>query len=439
MIGGLETLGPLVLPVALVVAGVVGLWVIKEPKAGFLLYAAAAPIADHIGVGPYNITHFLGFALFAAVGLRAFQKGDFRIDRMVAPHAVALFVLVVYAWILGGFAGTTWFLATAGSVGLLVAVFYLYHAVEDIERWFWVFALAFAASNLLVLVLAVISPATVKRLFFSGESAEGVRLAGTFDNPNQFATPQILACCLVLFFVLRRTGWRRQVALVAAFAQFAALLLAQSRSAIGGLILGIAATGFLLVQGDRRLLKPALVAAGMLGLFIVGYLALPKEIGDIKLARVESDTVGTRKVGLYDISFEDLVRERFAYYTGGIETIFYAPFGLGYRAQADVIYDVSGTYKQPHNFMLKNYLTYGIVGGTYLNGLLLTVPLYLGWLLWKGRIAPTSYAVFAAGGMIGYLGHSMFHSATNWNYVWVVWGLALRLAQLELRRRRVAW
>lgn len=434
----MEIVALLALPLLVGAAAVGAVQLLRRPAAGFLLLALAAPVSHFLEVesrpgqlGPgLKVMHLVALAIFLGVAVRMLQAGTVRLDRRVAPHVGLIFVLMTWAFVVGGFSAPRVWLTQVGSLALFVAIFYLYHRAGAIRRWFRWFALSVGAANLVVLAVAVALPGVAKRHFFSAGS-QGMRLEGGYENANQLAGPQVLAFSVLLYYAIHARGRRRWMAVLAALSCMVVALGTQSRSGIGALALTIVLLAGVLVRDHVRALKPLLVATAVGGLFVLAFLNLPKNLGEYELARVES-----QKVDLYDLSLGDIVRERFWIFVPVARTLADRPLGLGYSHHPTILWEEQATYRQPHNALLKNLLNYGILGGLYFNALYWVPPILVLFFAWRRRLTLDSLSVFVAAGMLAYLAHSLFHSATQWIYVWMVWGFGLRLAQLELRAQR---
>ncbi len=434
-----DSLSLLALP--LVVAAVLAaVWfLVQYPRLGYLLLALAAPVSHflEVGGGPQGdvslkLVHLVALGVILGILLRMPGRGSLQFNRMVAPHVAILTGLMFWAWATGGFGGTKFLITQLGSLALFVIVFWIYGRAESIERWLICFAGSLGVANALVMAGIVLAPTHARSLFFSAGS-EGVRLQGTFESANQLASPQILAVAIYLYFALHGRGWIRWLSLGGAILSFAVVLGTQSRSAIGALFIVLALLVLIFLRESRRAMGPALIGTLVATLFVVAYLNLPKEVLGFELARVDS-----KKVELYDVSVSDIARERFWIFGPVLATLANNPLGLGYSFHAEVLWEEQGTFRQPHNSILKTMLTYGIVGGVYVNLLYYLPPLWILWLAWRRRLSLSSMAVFLAAGMLAYLAYGLFHSATQWIYVWLIWGLSVRLAQLDLLRARAA-
>lgn len=433
----MDLLALFALPLAAAGILAAGWFLIQYPRLGYLFLAAVAPVSHFLEVGggqqadvSLKLVHLVALGVIVGLGLRLLRRRRLDFDRMVAPHVGILITLMVWAWATGGFGGTKFLVTQLGSLALFVIVFWIYDRPESIELWFRWFALSLGLANALVMGAIVLAPGIARSLFFSSGS-EGVRLQGTFESANQLASPQILAVAVYLYFALNGERWVRWLSLTGALLSFVVVLGTQSRSAIVALLVVFAVLFLVFLREHKQALKPALVSGVVAACFVVAYLNLPKEVLGFELARVDS-----KKVELYDVSMSDIARERFWIFAPVLATLAENPLGLGYSFHAEVIWEEQGTFRQPHNSYLKTMLTYGVVGGLYVNLLYFLPSLWILWLAWRRRLSLDSLSVFLAAGMLSYLAYGLFHSATQWIYVWLVWGLAVRLAQLDLVRRR---
>ena len=149
---------------------------------------------------------------------------------------------------------------------------------------------------------------------------------------------------------------------------------------------------------------------------------------------------GTGRARIYDVSTDNVVADRFYIYQASLETIWKNPLGVGFldtQELATVIARDSekGISKPTHNFVLNHLLRYGIIGGAIMVLIWLLPPIVIVWKLWKRRLPVRSLSTFMLIGVVSYLIHNLFHSMTNWIYFWIFWGMCIRAAQLEDRRR----
>jgi O-antigen ligase len=87
--------------------------------------------------------------------------------------------------------------------------------------------------------------------------------------------------------------------------------------------------------------------------------------------------------------------------------------------------------KTPHNFILKELLNYGIIGGAYVVAMwFLPLVLFLRRVFFT-EPGPGPMSILLAAGLGGFLVHSLFHSSTNWVYLWLLWALTIISLRLE--------
>ena len=106
--------------------------------------------------------------------------------------------------------------------------------------------------------------------------------------------------------------------------------------------------------------------------------------------------------------------------------------GQGYGFH-DVFEASTGLMKRPHNFIIVDFLTFGIVGGTYLTCLwMLPMVVWISrFFLAPHRLDLLSHSLVAA--LSGYLFHSLFHANTNWIHLWLIW--VITIASLAIAGR----
>ena len=401
------------------------LLVFRVPQRGFLILAFLAPIADLAEVGPIKAIQVLGALVLLTLFFQRVISHRTRYPRGLILHGSIVMFLACWAWMLSVDSGFAGFVSEIGSFALAIAIFLIYDDVRDIERWLWLFAVSILALDVVTIGAVAIVPHL--RTLFLDISSEGVRFRGTFENPNFFGGAQIVALSVFLY-AFRYGGWRRAICLAGVALCSASLLLAQSRSALFGFFMGTALLGLTHLRYSKRPVFLSLLTFGFLCVLGLVYVNLPKKVAGVQLARLNADV----PVDYYDIGVGAYETGRWPIVQAHLRTLSQRPWGLGYGSQAkEVTGQLTGIFKMPHNFAIKEMLNYGVLGGIYIDLLWFFPVAFIFGRAWRRRIRPGSLAPYLRAGLGGYLLHSLFHSMTNWVYLYVFWAFTLRAGQLE--------
>ena len=400
----------------------------RVPSKGFLLLVPLAPLSELSSVESLKIVQVLGAFVLISVLFKRTIEGKRSYPRGVLLHGGIVMFLACWAWLLSADTGVVGFISEVGSFALVIAVLLIYDRVRDIEQWLWLFAVVILLLDIVTVVVVAAVPQY--RLYFLDLSSSGVRFRGTFENPNFFGGAQIVAVAVFLYS-FRYGGWRRFVSLAGLAACSGSLLLAQSRSALFGFLIGIALLGTTHLRSSRRPVFLSVLTFAFLSSLLLVYVNLPSQVAGVKLARLNEDV----PVDYYDVGLGAYQTGRWPIVQAHFRTLAQHPWGLGYGSQAkEVTGELTGIFKMPHNFAIKEMLNYGILGGIYID-LLWFFPVFLIFRrAWRRQIPSGSLAPYLMAGLAGYLLHSLFHSMTNWVYIYVYWAFTVRVAQLETRK-----
>jgi hypothetical protein len=397
---------------------------LKHPRFGFICLALTAPVSNLLAVGSFKAMYLIGAVTLAGIAVQRLTRRRFDLPAKYVPHIFLVFVLLTYGWLLAGFSSVQLYMADVGALLLLVSVFFIYRNVKDIERWIWIFALAYGIADLFILATSVGNPASAMLRV----AKAGVRLQGTGDNPNSFAAAHVLVFAFFLYFIANGQRYQRLISIAGASVTFGTILLAQSRSAIAGVFVAVGLGAIFWIRASRAPMRNMVLAGAFAGALLLAFLNLPEEVGGLRLQRLSSKA----GAGIYDMNFESVEEQRFWLFIPALQTIWEYPFGVGYGEGAkDYILRVGGVYKLPHNYVLRELLNYGILGGLYMNVLWILPVVLVCIRAWRRQIPASSLSLFFMVGMAGYLAHSLFHSNTNWIFLWITWGMCLKALQFE--------
>ncbi len=425
----------LLLPIGLIVGTVGALYILKYPRVGMVFIAVLAPVSNYITVGPIKVFYVIAALVLAGALYRQLSFSGLHLPKFVLLYGALTFGWITYSWVASGLSSTRLIAGLLGSAAIVCAVFILYDSVADVRNWTFAFATAVALSNVIVLLLALFYPPSRNLLFYV--SGEGIRLQGTFGNPNIFGGAQVISFSIFFYFLINRIKGYQLISCLGALSTFGALLGAQSRSAILGLFIGIGAVGLFLIRNSNYPVR-TLTGISVAGLLMIGvFFSLPSEIAGFELSRLGADA----EAKLYSVGESAVIEERFYLYQAALETIAEHPLGIGYVSSEETAETIAkssaqGVKKLPHNFILRHFIAFGLVGGGVMVLVWFYIPVAVTWKLWRRQLPSTSLAAMLLVGVVGYFIHNLFHSMTNWIYWWVFWGMCYRSAQLEDQRKR---
>lgn len=405
-----------------------GIW---RPTFVMTLIAVIAPLSNIVSFGPLKLIYLLAALQFGAVALNPNWRRHLRVPVASIYVLGSILFVITIAFVVGGMSAPRVYVGLVGSLALVLVALALFRTQYDIRRWMYFFAFAVAASDVVAVTMAVVLPSTRDLIFAIGSS--GVRLQGFFGNPNLFAGAQVLALPILLHFLLTRKKLLRLLGASASLAVFGALLATQSRSAIGGFFIATACAILLVLARRSQASRAKVIVAGgvVLSVMIVGFLNLPEEIMGFELSRLSSASDSS----VYAISADSVEEERLELFLAGLQTIREYPLGVGLRHDTpQVIGNVTGIYYTPHNSLITSLVIFGVVGGLFFNLVWLGIGGYLFWQCWKSELGDL-FLVFLWAAVGGYIIHGLFHSVTNWIYMWIVWGLAYQCTRLFRRDR----
>ena len=406
---------------------------IRKPKYVFYGLVVLAPFSNFLSFGPVKFVYFFGALGILATVFNPRVRRRLAILRPYLPYFLLLMACICYGFVVGGLERPVVFVGNLGSVLVLAAFLAIFDKVEDIVRWLFLFAFAIALGDLVVLIGAQFFPG-IHGIVFRRVSG-GIRFVGFYENPNAFGYAQVLAFPILAYFGIFGKGRRRTLALLAIVPVVFALLGSQSRSAIGGAFFsGFLATVILVVKSGSkyRFVTLVVMALGLVG-FVYLFFNLPSELFGFSLSRLSAR--GGRN--LYAIGGADVVESRFFLFEAGLETVVERPMGLGYRFdRAAVMATVSGVLHISHNSFIANLVVYGVFFGVVFNLLWLFVPVYMGGVLRKANYQTSIIIGFLIAAQVGYLFHGTFHAASDWIYMWLLWGASVHFVRLTKTRTR---
>ncbi|MFY0687796.1 MAG: O-antigen ligase family protein [Cyclobacteriaceae bacterium] len=195
-------------------------------------------------------------------------------------------------------------------------------------------------------------------------------------------------------------------------------LLAQSRSALGGMLISLVGM-VVYLTGVGRLKKFVLYGGLMCMVFFALTLSImPKSLFGVEMARLNSDGVN-----ITDVSMETISEKRLYLVEATFAVLNIHPFGLGLsHHHPEVMLEFGGVDRNPHNFIMKDLLIYGWLGGLIMM-IFYFLPIILCFVN-KNNSLEFIVAVFA---FIAIYLFNLAHSMVNWIYIWVFWAITIKL------------
>ncbi len=264
-------------------------------------------------------------------------------------------------------------------------------------------------------------------LLFYSDKYDNIRVGGPFEQPNAFAQLTAIAVPTGLAMMLSTRRLHRWLLGVVTALNATGTFLTQSRSAIWGIMFGVAFLLYL-TQQTKRLRQYATLALVSLGLIIsVSITGLGEKI----LQRLKPETT------VLETEDAEKYTGRTLTFRAAIESFFEHPWGAGYGQSGHLIgKQLSVEARASHNVFLTWMVEFGIPG--------LIAALWLLFrqirMLWQVTRHPLNsewrmLATGCLGAVTATWIHNMFHSTLHWGLVWLFFAMASSVAMLGRQHR----
>jgi hypothetical protein len=262
-------------------------------------------------------------------------------------------------------------------------------------------------------------------LFYSNKYGN-VRIGGTFEQPNTMAQLTAIAVPTGLALTLSARGIKRWMLGVVTGLNAAGTFLTQSRSAILGIMFGIAFLMYLRepTKRLRQYTALALISLGVIiGISITG-------LGEKVLERLKPETT------TLETEDEEKYLGRTLTFSAALESFLEQPWGAGYGQGKHIIGKELGVdVKSAHSVLLGWMVEFGILG--------LGAALWLIFcqirMLWQVSRHPlnSEWRMLGAGCLGAVTAtwiHNMAHATLHWGLVWLFFAIASSVAILGRQR-----
>ena len=224
-------------------------------------------------------------------------------------------------------------------------------------------------SNLAALGMLLLFPSF--KPLVADMSGGGLRFSGFFNQANGLALVLVSTFPLsIYFFVKRKSLWD----FVNVVVFILCVILTQSRGAIYSIVLGFAIVYGIRVYrtGEvlRRVVTYSIVIAFAATIFRYAPDYISQNFG-IELTRFNDDYANDRSLNQFSLG--EFSSDRLYLVEASVRTILRYPFGIGFQPQHEKIGEVTGIYLVPHNYFLSLILTHGVLFGSALVALLLSI------------------------------------------------------------------
>lgn len=396
-------------------------------QSSLLLFAFVASFSSY-SLGGIKISYIVGIVVYFTYFI--FNKQGLKLPVIVRDLGFIILASFIYAWVVSQFEGSALFFGMLGSLLLCLIVLKVLNTHKKVELFLFFFTLGFNISNIVVSLFFFVFQ-QYRHLVVSVDQ-HGIRLLGFFHNPNLFASAQLLVLPITVYFLFKTNKLSRILMILFVINDLFLLYSAQSRAAYIGLltagVIVISIKLFILFSTSKTsFFKTIAVVLALSG--IIYYLIIVSPISNtisnkmgIDLSRLNLDS----RKSAYDVAIKNMNEERFYLLSNSFKTFLDNPFGIGFQPHEDVIGKKTGVYKVAHNFIMTEFLNYGLVFG-------------MGWVfLWffpvlkgfiiilRNREKSWEFVDYLYLGYTSYLIYALAHSAMNWVYLWIYYLLLLK-------------
>jgi O-antigen ligase len=391
------------------------LWLVNSFGKQLVFFAILAPYSNELAIGGVKVFYVQGLIFLLSFLINLKQNKVIIIPKWLSILFVVWAIFVVVAFVLGGSNDFTDLSSYFGSLVVAYLVISIKFEENVIERFLKYYSFSFVAIACFILVSKFFFY-DLQSIFFE-KSSQGLRMTGFFLNPNTFASALIPAVVYLFYALISRPNLIR----LALFGIISlAMFLAQSRAALLGTFIGIALTiGFLSMLGRLKLKRLSLIVLPVVTATALSFAIMPKEFLGIRLERVANE-----RTGVFEISTGEFAEDRFYIFETALKVVADNPFGLGFShdgSHKDYMNRYGGVNKNPHNFLLKELLNFGIIGGAFIF-LFYFTPI-LTFLVERdhSNLSIVFFSIF-----VSFYLFNLAHSTVNWIYLYVFWGLAVK-------------